>query len=141
MCSLNWQHQLCKNPRPNPDIKTLFTDHTCSPPNGARTSPVSVPLAAVPKAGAAYQPLTGHAVCTLYNIISCLCAFYDPYSLLTSSMFINAAIPASSSCRSIFSWLDDKCCCFFIHSVCCRGSIINVCSTKSRYCGKLVPFC
>ena len=20
-CSLNWQHQLCKNPRPNPDIK------------------------------------------------------------------------------------------------------------------------
>ncbi|KAF7036155.1 hypothetical protein CFC21_046900 [Triticum aestivum] len=59
--SLNWQHQLCKNPRPNPDIKTLFTDHTCSPPNGARTSPVSVPLAAVPKAGAAYQPLTGHA--------------------------------------------------------------------------------
>jgi hypothetical protein len=56
--SLNWQHQLCKNPRPNPDIKTLFTDHTCSPPNGARTSPV--PLAAVPKAGAAYPPLTGH---------------------------------------------------------------------------------
>ncbi|KAM0909131.1 hypothetical protein ACQ4PT_015010 [Festuca glaucescens] len=58
--SLNWQHQLCKNPRPNPDIKTLFTDHTCSPPNGARTSPVSVPLAAVPKAGAAYPPLVGH---------------------------------------------------------------------------------
>ncbi|CAM0880713.1 unnamed protein product [Alopecurus aequalis] len=58
--SLNWQHQLCKNPRPNPDIKTLFTDHTCSPPNGARTSPVSVPLAAVPKAGAAYPPLAGH---------------------------------------------------------------------------------
>ncbi|KAH9559782.1 hypothetical protein CY35_06G073900 [Sphagnum magellanicum] len=34
--SLNWQHQLCKNPRPNPDIKTLFIDHTCGPPNGAR---------------------------------------------------------------------------------------------------------
>ncbi|XP_056845042.1 topless-related protein 3 [Raphanus sativus] len=32
--SLNWQHQLCKNPRPNPDIKTLFTDHTCAVPNG-----------------------------------------------------------------------------------------------------------
>ncbi|OEL28088.1 Protein TPR1 [Dichanthelium oligosanthes] len=58
--SLNWQHQLCKNPRPNPDIKTLFTDHTCSPPNGARASPVSVPLAAVPKAGATYPPLTAH---------------------------------------------------------------------------------
>ncbi|KAH9783946.1 protein TOPLESS-RELATED PROTEIN 2 [Citrus sinensis] len=35
--SLNWQHQLCKNPRPNPDIKTLFTDHSCNPTsNGAR---------------------------------------------------------------------------------------------------------
>ncbi|CAH8361420.1 unnamed protein product [Eruca vesicaria subsp. sativa] len=33
-CSLNWQHQLCKNPRPNPDIKTLFIDHTCAVPNG-----------------------------------------------------------------------------------------------------------
>ncbi|XP_015617826.1 protein TPR1 isoform X1 [Oryza sativa Japonica Group] len=58
--SLNWQHQLCKNPRPNPDIKTLFTDHTCTPPNGARASPVSVPLAAVPKAGGTYPPLTAH---------------------------------------------------------------------------------
>uniref|UniRef100_A0A0E0C039 CTLH domain-containing protein n=1 Tax=Oryza meridionalis TaxID=40149 RepID=A0A0E0C039_9ORYZ len=58
--SLNWQHQLCKNPRPNPDIKTLFTDHTCTTPNGARASPVSVPLAAVPKAGGTYPPLTAH---------------------------------------------------------------------------------
>ncbi|CAO2193109.1 unnamed protein product [Urochloa humidicola] len=58
--SLNWQHQLCKNPRPNPDIKTLFTDHTCAAPNGARAPSVPVPLAAVPKAGAAYPPLTAH---------------------------------------------------------------------------------
>nr|XP_010938347.1 protein TPR1 isoform X2 [Elaeis guineensis] len=58
--SLNWQHQLCKNPRPNPDIKTLFTDHTCAPPNGARASPVSVPLAAVPKAAATYTSLGVH---------------------------------------------------------------------------------
>eukprot|EP00250_Pteridium_aquilinum_P001788 c12001_g1_i1 orf=142-3522(+) len=34
--SLNWQHQLCKNPRSNPDIKTLFTDHSCTPTNGGR---------------------------------------------------------------------------------------------------------
>ncbi|XP_052190160.1 topless-related protein 2-like isoform X2 [Diospyros lotus] len=48
--SLNWQHQLCKNPKPNPDIKTLFTDHTCSSPNGARVpSPVTLPIAAVSK--------------------------------------------------------------------------------------------
>ncbi|KAL9272468.1 Topless-related protein [Drosera capensis] len=33
---LNWLHQLCKNPSPNPDIKMLFVDHTCGPPNGAR---------------------------------------------------------------------------------------------------------
>ncbi|CAA0819772.1 Protein TOPLESS, partial [Striga hermonthica] len=26
---LNWQHQLCKTPRPNPDIKTFFVDHSC----------------------------------------------------------------------------------------------------------------
>lgn len=58
--SLNWQHQLCKNPRPNPDIKTLFTDHTCAPPNGARASSVSVSLAAVPKAAATYAPLGAH---------------------------------------------------------------------------------
>ncbi|GAB4832838.1 Topless- protein 4 [Ancistrocladus abbreviatus] len=60
--SLNWQHQLCKNPRSNPDIKTLFVDHTCGPPNGARApSPVTNPLmnAAVPKAGG-FPPLGAH---------------------------------------------------------------------------------
>ncbi|EAY73338.1 hypothetical protein OsI_01216 [Oryza sativa Indica Group] len=65
--SLNWQHQLCKNPRPNPDIKTLFTDHTCTPPNGARASPVSVPLSAVPKAGGTYPPLTAHTAGWMAN--------------------------------------------------------------------------
>jgi hypothetical protein len=69
MHSLNWQHQLCKNPRPNPDIKTLFTDHTCSLPNGTHASPVSVPLSAVPKAGAAYPQLTAHTVCLLDHIL------------------------------------------------------------------------
>eukprot|EP00899_Mesostigma_viride_P004833 jgi/Mesvir1/14350/Mv09757-RA.1 len=29
--SLNWQHQLCQNPKPSPDITTLFEDHTCGP--------------------------------------------------------------------------------------------------------------
>ncbi|KAH9322316.1 hypothetical protein KI387_016955, partial [Taxus chinensis] len=51
--SLNWQHQLCKNPRPNPDIKTLFVDHNCGQPNGARApSPAANPLmGAIPKGG------------------------------------------------------------------------------------------
>ncbi|KAJ4722098.1 Topless-related protein [Melia azedarach] len=60
--SLNWQHQLCKNPRPNPDIKTLFTDHTCSPPNGARApTPVTLPIAAVAKPST-YAPLGSHGL-------------------------------------------------------------------------------
>ncbi|KAM7257659.1 hypothetical protein ACFE04_013400 [Oxalis oulophora] len=59
--SLNWQHQLCKNPRPNPDIKTLFVDHSCGQPNGARApSPANNPLlGALPKAGG-FPPLGAH---------------------------------------------------------------------------------
>ncbi|XP_057415729.1 topless-related protein 2 [Lotus japonicus] len=55
--SLNWQHQLCKNPRPNPDIKTLFIDHTCSPSNGARApTPGPLPVTAVARPSS-YAPL------------------------------------------------------------------------------------
>ncbi|KAJ4839218.1 Topless- protein 4, partial [Turnera subulata] len=62
--SLNWQHQLCKNPRPNPDIKTLFVDHSCGQANGARApSPVANPLmGGVPKQGA-FPGLAPHGVC------------------------------------------------------------------------------
>ncbi|KAE8660205.1 hypothetical protein F3Y22_tig00116958pilonHSYRG00293 [Hibiscus syriacus] len=59
--SLNWQHQLCKNPRSNPDIKTLFTDHTCTPPNGPLApTPVNLPVAAVAKP-AVYTSLAAHS--------------------------------------------------------------------------------
>ncbi|PIA42394.1 hypothetical protein AQUCO_02000089v1 [Aquilegia coerulea] len=59
--SLNWQHQLCKNPRSNPDIKTLFVDHSCGPPNGARApSPVTNPLMAMPKPSGGFPPLGAH---------------------------------------------------------------------------------
>ncbi|CAL9194584.1 protein TPR3-like [Musa acuminata AAA Group] len=59
--SLNWQHQLCKNPRPNPDIKTLFVDHSCGQPNGALApSPANNPLlGSMPKAGG-FPPLGTH---------------------------------------------------------------------------------
>ncbi|XP_044499773.1 topless-related protein 3-like isoform X1 [Mangifera indica] len=58
--SLNWQHQLCKNPRPNPDIKTLFTDHTCMPPGGPLApTPVNLPVAAVAKP-TSYTSLGAH---------------------------------------------------------------------------------
>lgn len=61
--SLNWQHQLCKNPRSNPDIKTLFFDHSCSQPNGARVPSPAPPLTTVmPKPGAFPQLGPSHAV-------------------------------------------------------------------------------
>ncbi|XP_071737370.1 protein TOPLESS-RELATED PROTEIN 2-like isoform X2 [Rutidosis leptorrhynchoides] len=59
--SLNWQHQLCKNPRPNPDIKTLFADHTCASNNGGRAPPpTNSPLTGpVPNAGV-FPPIGAH---------------------------------------------------------------------------------
>ncbi|WZZ74691.1 hypothetical protein YC2023_086061 [Brassica napus] len=60
--SLNWQHQLCKNPRPNPDIKTLFTDHTCAVPNGPLApSPVNQPVTTLTKP-TAFPSLGAHGV-------------------------------------------------------------------------------
>ncbi|KAG6383580.1 hypothetical protein SASPL_156669 [Salvia splendens] len=56
------KHQLCKTPKPNPDIKTLFVDHSCGQPNGASTpSQANNPLlgGAVPKPGG--FPLAAHA--------------------------------------------------------------------------------
>ncbi|KAL9665557.1 hypothetical protein QQ045_020978 [Rhodiola kirilowii] len=51
--SLNWQHQLCKNPKPNPDIKTLFVDHACDQPNGslAPSQPSNSIMGSIPKVG------------------------------------------------------------------------------------------
>lgn len=58
--SLNWQHQLCKNPKPNPDIKTLFIDHSCSPSNGPLApAPVNLPVSAVANARCLYFPWSG----------------------------------------------------------------------------------
>uniref|UniRef100_A0A1J3GAS6 Topless-related protein 3 n=1 Tax=Noccaea caerulescens TaxID=107243 RepID=A0A1J3GAS6_NOCCA len=58
--SLNWQHQLCKNPRPNPDIKTLFTDHTCTLQNGPLApSAVNQPVTTLTKP-AAFPSLGAH---------------------------------------------------------------------------------
>lgn len=107
-CSLNWQHQLCKNPRPNPDIKTLFVDHSCGQPNGARApSPVTNPLmSGVPKAGG-FPPLSAHGVSkttriSLYvSLVMLFCTYYYSIHLV--------AISAHTSCSSnIACWLDGQ---------------------------------
>ncbi|THU71819.1 hypothetical protein C4D60_Mb04t05530 [Musa balbisiana] len=70
--SLNWQHQLCKNPRPNPDIKTLFTDHSCAAPtNGARAPPpTNGPLVgALPKSGQ-FPPMGAHGIQPFQPVVS-----------------------------------------------------------------------
>ncbi|KAJ6738723.1 PROTEIN putative-RELATED [Salix koriyanagi] len=55
-------HQLYKNPRPNPDIKTLFIDHTCPLTNGPLApAPVNLPVVAVAKP-ASYTSLGAHGV-------------------------------------------------------------------------------
>ncbi|KAJ1443539.1 LIS1-like proteiny motif [Sesbania bispinosa] len=60
--SLNWQHHLCNNPRPNSGNKTLFTDHTCSPLNGAGTpTSVTLPIAAIVRPSS-YAPLGAHGL-------------------------------------------------------------------------------
>lgn len=102
-CSLNWQHQLCKNPRPNPDIKTLFTDHTCSSSNGSHAPPpANNPLGGpVPKPGA-FPPLAAHSVSQF--LIFWILRFYISFFLLTWWNCPVAAIPACcfafSECHS-----------------------------------------
>ncbi|GKD93942.1 topless-related protein 4-like protein isoform X1, partial [Tanacetum coccineum] len=68
--SLNWQHQLCKNQKPNPDIRTLLVDHSCGQsqsqpqPNVARApSPVTNPLlSVVPKLQPGFPHLGAHGL-------------------------------------------------------------------------------
>nr|GEW04310.1 hypothetical protein [Tanacetum cinerariifolium] len=68
--SLNWQHQLCKNQKPNPDIRTLLVDHYCGQsqpqpePNVARApSPVTnLFLSVVPKLQPGFHHLGAHGL-------------------------------------------------------------------------------
>ncbi|XP_062175921.1 topless-related protein 2 isoform X2 [Alnus glutinosa] len=98
--SLNWQHQLCKNPRPNPDIKTLFTDHMCSPANGARApTPVTLPVAALAKPST-YAPLGAHggpfpptAVSANTNPLAGWMANTNPSSSVQSAVAAASSLP------------------------------------------------
>ncbi|KAJ0014318.1 hypothetical protein Pint_21684 [Pistacia integerrima] len=57
------KHQLCKNSPLNPDIKMLFTDHSCNPTaNGARPPPTNSPLlGSIPEVGA-FLPIAAHGI-------------------------------------------------------------------------------
>ncbi|MFS7985362.1 putative transcription factor WD40-like family [Helianthus anomalus] len=58
--SLNWQHNLCRTPRPNPDITTILEDHVCAPPPQAAQAPAPVVnnqlTASMFRAGFLHQP-------------------------------------------------------------------------------------
>ena len=103
ICSLNWQHQLCKNPRPSPDIKTLFVDHTCGQPNGARApSPVTNPLMGfIPKVGG-FPPIGAHGV-SLYATrllfvvgLKMFCFLFIVFYLCIPLLFIQPFQPAAA---------------------------------------------
>jgi len=75
-CSLNWQHQLCKNPRPNPDIKTLFVDHNCGQQNGARPAqPANNFMGAFAKSTPFPPSVAPHTVSGNWNWIYIHCIF------------------------------------------------------------------
>lgn len=86
--SLNWQHQLCKHPRPNPDIKTLFTDHSCSPTaNGSRPPPTNNPLVGpIPKAGA-FPPIGAHGV-SIFLLSICMSVTFLSKITVAIALFI-----------------------------------------------------
>lgn len=105
-CSLNWQHQLCKNPRPNPDIKTLFVDHSCGQPNGARApSPANNPLlGSVPKPGG-FPPLGAHGVGLSIDIYLVNLMKYRKFTYCL--LFLLSAFPTGTHTSSNSTcWLD-----------------------------------
>ncbi|KAH7416085.1 hypothetical protein KP509_14G074400 [Ceratopteris richardii] len=97
--SLNWQHQLCKNPRPNPDIKTLFVDHTCGLQNGARAPQAASNslVGGLPKGGA--FPAMAHgpfppAAAPAANSIASWMANSNPPGALPAVAAASAALAA-----------------------------------------------
>lgn len=109
--SLNWQHQLCKNPRPNPDIKTLFTDHSCTPTtaNGARPPPpANNPLLGpIPKAGA-FPPIGAHGV-SIFASIMCQVTLVTSHTIRAMVCTMQPFQPVvSPSPGSIAGWMSSN---------------------------------
>ncbi|KAK4769627.1 hypothetical protein SAY86_027777 [Trapa natans] len=98
--SLNWQHQLCKNPRLNPDIKTLFTDHTCTPPNGPLVpTPVNLAItkpATYPVLGA-HGPFPPTAAAANANALAGWMANASASSSVQAAVVTASSIPTPSN--------------------------------------------
>ncbi|KAK4761470.1 hypothetical protein SAY87_029354 [Trapa incisa] len=98
--SLNWQHQLCKNPRLNPDIKTLFTDHTCTPPNGPLVpTPVNLAItkpATYPVLGA-HGPFPPTAAAANANALADWMANASASSSVQAAVVTASSIPTPSN--------------------------------------------
>ncbi|CAJ1963322.1 unnamed protein product [Sphenostylis stenocarpa] len=66
--SLNWQHQMCKNPMTNPDIKSLLINHSCSPASGSNVpTPVNLPMTPVVNPSP-YASLGSHVAVSIHII-------------------------------------------------------------------------
>lgn len=57
--SLNWQHQFCKSPKPNPDIKTLLVDHICVQSCSNSISCINPLIRSIPRVSG-FPPLASH---------------------------------------------------------------------------------
>ncbi|KAJ6672751.1 TOPLESS-RELATED PROTEIN 1-RELATED [Salix viminalis] len=95
--NLNWQHQLCKNPKPNLDIKTLFIDHTCSPTNGPLApAPVNLPVATVAKP-ASYTSLGAHGPFPVTGAAANAGALADWMTNASTPSSVQAVVVSASS--------------------------------------------
>lgn len=146
LCSLNWQHQLCKNPRPNPDIKTLFIDHTCGPPNGARAPPPTNPLVGgLPKQGT-FPPLGAHSVSVCNHLWLLFYLISRVGTLLTSRFLshlfshsanrwlsVGPAIPTNTAFCKCLSGMDGKPQSTSTACSSCQRTSCSDCSSQSRF--------
>ncbi|KAF4388353.1 hypothetical protein G4B88_013190 [Cannabis sativa] len=59
--SLNWQHSLCSNPSQNPDMRTLFIDHSCRSSNDQfpQVNPSNHPISSAPRTDY-FHPMAAH---------------------------------------------------------------------------------
>ena len=90
--SLNWQHHLCKNAMPNPDIETLFVDHTCD------------------------QPITVSAdwLCSLYYSMEMRLFYAQVCHMFHGQIF--RPVPRATIPPSLLEWISNPGCVFILNA-------------------------